>query len=173
MKGYALAMGTVDNNFFERNGKGSTPTGLWSTSYAKKHIGEESYGNYGLIDMDGITGDAKKATAPGKRDGMAIHCGHTTKKGINDDNRLMVTYGCIRIYNSDMKKLVEEYNLLLAKGKIIYVYVEEVDSMSGVYKKYGLVADSKDKKEITVKMQNNSANESNNNFIDNNFCYRL
>ncbi|PWB27972.1 L,D-transpeptidase family protein [Flavobacterium sp. HTF] len=146
LKGYALAMGTVNNNFFERNGKGSTPTGLWSSYYSRTHIGEASYGNHGLIHINGMTGDAKKATAPGKRDGIAIHSGHTTKLGINDNGPLMVTYGCIRIYNTDMKNLVEHYNALKLKGKIINVYVEEVDSMSDVYKKYNLVADPKDKK---------------------------
>jgi len=146
LKGYALAMGTVNNNFFERNGKGSTPTGLWSSSYTKTHIGEASYGDHGLIHLNGMTGDAKKATAPGKRDGIAIHSGHTTKVGINDNGPLMVTYGCVRIYNADMKKIVENYNILKEKGKTINVYVEEVDSMSDVYKKYDLVADPKDKK---------------------------
>lgn len=146
MKGYALAMGTVNNNFFERNGKGSTPTGLWSSSYSKTHIGEASYGDHGLIHINGMTGDAKKATAPGKRDGIAIHSGHTTKVGINDNGPLMVTYGCVRIYNADMKKVVEHYNAIKDKGKTIYVYVEEVDSMDDVYKEYDLVADPKDKK---------------------------
>ncbi|WP_281631991.1 L,D-transpeptidase family protein [Flavobacterium luteolum] len=145
-KGYALAMGTVNNNFFERNGKGSTPTGLWSSSYSKTHIGEASYGDYGLIHIDGMTGDAKKATAPGKRDGIAIHSGHTTKVGINDNGPLMVTYGCIRVYNADMKELVENYNKVKGKGKTIYVYVEEVDSMDDVYKDYDMVVDPKDKR---------------------------
>ncbi|MGN7809525.1 L,D-transpeptidase family protein [Flavobacterium sp. 22076] len=146
LKGYALAMGTVNDNFFERNGKGSTPTGLWSSSYSKTHIGEASYGDNGLIHINGITGDAKKATAPGKRDGIAIHSGHTTKVGINDNGPLMVTYGCVRVYNADMKKLVENYNTIKGKGKTIYVYVEEVDSMDDVYKDYDMVADPKDKK---------------------------
>ncbi|GAA3767911.1 L,D-transpeptidase family protein [Flavobacterium ginsengiterrae] len=146
LKGYALAMGTVNDNFFERNGKGSTPTGLWSSSYSKTHIGEASYGDHGLIHINGMTGDAKKATAPGKRDGIAIHSGHTTKVGINDNGPLMVTYGCVRVYNADMKKLVENYNTIKGKGKTIYVYVEEVDSMDDVYKDYGMVADPKDKK---------------------------
>jgi predicted chitinase len=146
LKGYALAMGTVNDNFFERNGKGSTPTGLWSSSYSKTHIGEASYGDHGLIHISGMTGDAKKATVPGKRDGIAIHSGHTTKVGINDNGPLMVTYGCVRVYNADMKKLVENYNAIKGKGKTIYVYVEEVDSMDDVYKDYGIVADPKDKK---------------------------
>ncbi|EKT3967233.1 hypothetical protein NTJ12_002318 [Flavobacterium psychrophilum] len=146
MKGYALAMGTVDNNFFERNGKGSTPTGLWSSSYTKTHIGEASYGEHGLIHITGLTGDAKKATAPGKRDGIAIHCGHTTKTGINDNGPLMVTYGCVRVYNADMKNLVKHYDDIKNEGKKINVYVEEVDSMNSVYSEYGLVADPKDKK---------------------------
>ncbi|UWY29470.1 hypothetical protein N4T20_05910 [Flavobacterium sp. TR2] len=151
LKGYALAMGTVNNNFFERNGKGSTPTGLWSSSYSKTHIGEASYGDHGLIHINGITGDAKKATAPGKRDGIAIHCGHTTKIGINDNGPLMVTYGCVRVYNADMKKLVENYNTIKGKGKTIYVYVEEVDSMDDVYKDYDIIADPKDNIQRTYK----------------------
>ncbi len=148
MKSYALAMGTTNNAIFIPEGKGSTPKGLWSSWHEKVHIGETSYGDYGLIKVAGLSGDAKTATEKG-RAGIAIHCGHTNgnAKGIyNDDGSLMFTYGCIRVYNSDMKTLVEKYNEVQNRGNKINVYVEEVDSIDSVFSKYDFIADPKDQK---------------------------
>ncbi|AMA50570.1 L,D-transpeptidase family protein [Flavobacterium covae] len=143
-KGYALAMGTKNNAILIPEGKGSTPTGLWSSWYEKVHIGESSYGDYGLIKVSGISGDALKATNKG-RAGIAIHCGHTvgnSKKEYNDNGALMVTYGCVRVYNKDMKELVQNYKS--KSSKKIYVYVEETNDIEKAYEKYGMTSDSKD-----------------------------
>ncbi|MFK7001444.1 L,D-transpeptidase [Flavobacterium oreochromis] len=143
-KGYALAMGTKNNAILIPEGKGSTPTGLWTSWYEKVHTGEASYGDYGLIKIKGIDGDALKATNKG-RAGIAIHCGHTVgneKKEYNDKGALMVTYGCIRVYNSDMKELVKNYKI--QNSKKIYVYLEETLDIESAYKKYGMDPDAKD-----------------------------
>lgn len=139
-------MGTTNNAIMIPEGHGSTPKGLWSSWYEKKHIGEASYGNHGLIKVTGTSGDALTATKNG-RNGIAIHSGHTHGQGkkINDNSYLEYTYGCIRIYNADMKILVEKYTLLKDKGVEINVYVEEVNDIKNVYDEYDFEIDSKDK----------------------------
>lgn len=146
-KCYVLAMGTTNNAIMIPEGHGSTPKGLWSSWYEKVHIGESSYGKHGLIKVTGISGDALTATKKG-RNGIAIHSGHTHKQGntINDNSYLEFTYGCMRVYNADMKTLVETYNKLKNSGKKINIYVEEVSNINKVFKEYDFKIDSKDVK---------------------------
>lgn len=146
-KCYVLAMGTTNNAIMIPEGHGSTPKGLWSSWYEKVHIGESSYGNHGLIKVTGISGDALEATKKG-RSGIAIHSGHTHRQGntINDNSYLEFTYGCMRVYNADMKVLVEQYNKLKNSGKKINLYLEEVTNIKDVYKEYDFEIDSKDVK---------------------------
>ncbi|WP_052705359.1 PAAR-like protein [Flavobacterium sp. 316] len=142
---YVLAYGTGSDKL-KAEGNGATPNGLWSTWYTKTHIGETSYGNHGLIHMTGIEGDALTATNKG-RAGIAIHAGHTVGYGdfINDKGHLMVTFGCLRVYNADIETLVKKYSHY-KETKEIKVYVEEVDDINKVYEFYDIERDPKEPK---------------------------
>lgn len=146
-KTHSLCRGSNANRL-KGGGNGDTPTGRTTTSYSpKRHKGKYSYGNYGLIYLTGDSGEFKKATAKG-RAGIAIHCGHTVgyyKKSLEDKGQLMSTYGCVRVYNDEMKKLGELYTKLKNKGKTIYCYIEDYDGdINDVYTHYGMAKDSKD-----------------------------
>ncbi|MNR66142.1 hypothetical protein D3C85_1894880 [compost metagenome] len=52
----------------------------------------------------------------------------------------------MRIYNADMKILVEKYNKLKNSGKTINVYIEEVGNINDVFKEYDFKVDPKDVK---------------------------
>ena len=57
----------------------------------------------------------------------------------------MSTYGCIRIYNSSMKKLTEIYNEYKNKKYKIYCYIEDYSGdINDVYKHYEMEKDPKD-----------------------------
>ncbi|MFB9076274.1 hypothetical protein ACFFLS_26050 [Flavobacterium procerum] len=148
---YVLGNGTGSDKF-KAEGNGATPNGLWSTWYDKVHAGDVRYGNHGLIKMTGLEGDALTATKNG-RTGIAIHAGHTVNYGkfINDRGELMVTYGCLRVYNADIENLVKKY--LSLKDKKIKVYVEEVDNINEVYQYYDVERDPKERKEKSKNKQ--------------------
>ncbi|GAA4153551.1 hypothetical protein GCM10022217_09430 [Chryseobacterium ginsenosidimutans] len=149
-KCYTLGYGTGGDKL-KPEGKGPIPNGLWSSWYTKTHIGEASYGAHGLIHISGIDGDALTATQNG-REGIAIHAGHTVGehgKQYSDKGYLMVTYGCLRVYNEDIEKLVDLY--LNNSDKKIKVYVEEVEDIFEVYKYYDM---KRDPKEPTIKGRN-------------------
>ncbi len=144
-KTHSLCRGT-NRNRLKAGGNGDTPVGKAATSYDKRHIGDSRYGNHGVIDLSGLTGEFLQATKNG-RNGIAIHCGHTAgyKGQIVDTGKLMNTFGCIRIYNSEMEKLVKLYNELKGKGKKIYCYIEDYEgNISDVYKYYEMEVDPKD-----------------------------
>lgn len=68
------------------------------------------------------------------------------KKSLEDKGRLMSTFGCIRVYNDEMKKLGELYTTLKKEGKVIYCYIEEYDGdIKDVYAHYNIEIDIKDK----------------------------
>ena len=129
---------------------GDTPTGLTSTFWKYKDE-YASYGKYGSIDLTGLgglTGEFEEAQKNG-RDGILIHAGHTVgNKGklFDDRGMLMSTLGCVRVYNADMRRLVNRYNTLQQAGKTIKCYVEDVSSakMDEVFKTYGIERDPKD-----------------------------
>lgn len=148
---YALCKGT-NNDRFTGGGNGDTPTGLCKTSYDARHIGELAYGQYGVIDLTGIDGEFKKANEKG-RTGLLIHCGrgfdikkNRSATDFNDEGcRLLNTRGCIRIYNDEMKKLVNLYKDLKTKKKTIYCYIEDYDGkIEDVFDYYGFDLDIKD-----------------------------
>ncbi len=144
-KTHSLCRGS-NSNRLKAEGNGDTPTGRTTTSYGKRHIGKASYGNHGLIDLVGESGEFLTATKNG-RAGIAIHCGHTSGYSgkIVDTGKLMGTYGCIRIYNAEMEKLVALYTKLKGEGKKIYCYIEDYNGdIKDIYKKYGFSQDPKD-----------------------------
>jgi predicted chitinase len=147
-KTHSLCRGS-NMNRLKAEGKGDTPNGRATTSYnSERHIGELGYGSHGLIYLSGESGEFKIATKNG-RSGIAIHCGHTTGFAdyIDDRGKLMSTYGCIRVYNSEMEKLGKLYNELSKKGKKIYCYIEDYDgSINDVYDYYDMTPDNKDSK---------------------------
>lgn len=145
---HSLCRGSNPNRL-KAAGNGDTPTGRATTNYnPNAHKGEFSYGNYGLIYLEGIDSEFNIATQNG-RAGIAIHSGHTSgyyKKSLEDMGKLMATYGCIRIYNNDMKELVKLYTQLKKQGKRIYCYIEDYNGdIKDVYKHYQFDVDIKDK----------------------------
>lgn len=159
-KTYCLCLGSHDKREIS---EGSTPTGLAKTEYKKNHIGDERYGNHGLIYLygdklnDNENGEFfnvmyNNGNKP-KRDGLAIHAGHTrcangsTEHDITKDTgRLMQTQGCVRVYNEAMKTLVGVYENLIKEGKTIKCYVEDYSgNIDDVFDFYCLDLDFKDK----------------------------
>lgn len=159
-KTYCLCRGS--NRTREKN-EGDTPIGLARTKYLKKHIGEERYGNHGCIYLFGeklnekVNGEFydvmyNNGKNP-KRDGLAIHAGHTrlsdgkTEHDVTKDTgRLMQTQGCIRVYNAEMEKLVSVYETLEKEGKTVKCYVENYSGdITDVFDYYCLDLDFKDK----------------------------
>lgn len=147
-KTHSLCRG-ANSNRLKAGGNGDTPTGRATTWYnSKAHNGKYSYGNYGLIYLEGNSGEFLTATKNG-RDGIAIHAGHTRgyfNKSLEDKGALMGTFGCIRVYNEEMKKLGEIYQELKKQGKVIYCYIEDyAGNIKDVYSYYGMNVYIKDK----------------------------
>ena len=143
---------STSGNRLKKEGKGDTPTGKTRTTYSPKaHKGSLSFGNHGLIYLDGIQGEFLTASRNG-RAGIAIHSGHTYgfPKEISDKGMLMSTYGCVRVYNSAMEELGKLYLKLAKAGKKIFCYIEDYSGDIGdVYTFYEFKRDKKDKKRST------------------------
>lgn len=106
-----------------------------------------SFGNHGVIRLSPKEGDALNASS---RSGILIHCGHTMgyPNETSDKGALMVTHGCIRVYNSDMPIITELFSNCLNANKNVFIYIEEVspENLNQVFVDYGTVADPKDLK---------------------------
>ena len=146
-KCYALALGTGGEDRYTNGGYGNVPNGLWNAGLELKtaNVGV-SFGNHGVIRLSPKAGDALNASS---RSGILIHCGHTMgdgKKGLTDNGALMVTHGCIRVYNADMPQITKHFSDCLASNKKVFVYIEEVNpnSLNQLFADYGTVADPKD-----------------------------
>lgn len=145
-KTHSLCRGKNENRL-KAAGEGDTPTGKASTNYENVYTTDYSYGQYGIIRLNGLTGEFLESKKRG-RSGLLIHCGHTIgyDKTFSDNGYLMSTHGCIRVYNAEMEKLVKLYKELKEKGKKIYCYIEDYDGdITNVYKYYGMEVDPKDK----------------------------
>lgn len=159
-KTYCLCRGS---NRARKKNEGDTPVGLARTNYLKAHVGDERYGNHGCIYLYGEKLNEKlngefydvmynNGKNP-KRDGLAIHAGHTRlpdgkaeRDVTKDTGRLMQTQGCIRVYNAEMKKLVSVYETLKKEGKTVKCYVENYSGdITDVFDYYCLDLDFKDK----------------------------
>ncbi|KAF2081593.1 hypothetical protein [Flavobacterium sharifuzzamanii] len=146
-KCYALALGTGGEDRYTNGGFGNVPNGLWNAGLELKtaNVGV-SFGNHGVIRLSPKAGDALKASA---RSGILIHCGHTIgdgKTGLTDNGALMVTHGCIRVYNADMPEITKHFSNCLSSNKKVFVYVEEVNpnSLNQLFTDYETIADPKD-----------------------------
>lgn len=146
-KCYVLGLGTGGEDRYTNGGYGNVPNGLWNTKLEldTPNTGV-SFGNHGVIRLSPEAGDALKASS---RSGILLHCGHTMgdgKKGLTDNGPLMVTHGCLRVYNADMPKITKIYSELTAKGKKIQIYIEEVspEKIKDMFSFYGTVPDPKD-----------------------------
>ncbi|WP_374464518.1 hypothetical protein [Chryseobacterium sp.] len=152
-KCYVLGLGTGGEDRYTNGGYGNVPNGLWKT---KQELNEPnangqpypnsgvSFGNHGTIRLSPKAGDALNAS---KRSGILLHCGHTIgdgKKGLTDNGPLMVTHGCLRVYNKDMPIIQKIYTEQAKKGKTIYIYVEETTDLKAMFTNYGTVPDPKD-----------------------------
>ncbi|MBF0249946.1 MAG: L,D-transpeptidase [Alphaproteobacteria bacterium] len=79
---------------------GDTPTGLYRPTWISRYIARHrTFGHHAIL-LEGQTGDALKAAQNG-RTGLAIHGGR-------GDDKLMATYGCIRMFDRDIAMLAEE-----------------------------------------------------------------
>lgn len=146
-KCYVLGLGTGGEDRYTNGGYGNVPNGLWNTKLEldTPNTGV-SFGNHGVIRLSPEAGDALKANS---RSGILLHCGHTIgdgKKGLTDNGPLMVTHGCLRVYNADMPQITKIYSELIAKGKKIQIYIEEVspEKLKDMFSFYGTVPDPKD-----------------------------
>ncbi|WP_343642262.1 hypothetical protein [Chryseobacterium sp.] len=152
-KCYVLGLGTGGEDRYTNGGYGNVPNGLWKT---KQELNEPnangqpypnsgvSFGNHGTIRLSPKAGDALNAS---NRSGILLHCGHTIgdgKKGLTDNGPLMVTHGCLRVYNKDMPIIQKIYTEQAKKGKTIYIYVEETTDLKAMFTNYGTVPDPKD-----------------------------
>lgn len=91
---------------------GDTPTGGYQITEIIKvgdgtHYAARSYGTHGALRLSPVSGDAKTANDVGGRTGLLIHGGAPGPQG-----RLRPTNGCIRLSNTDMKRLLDELFLL-------------------------------------------------------------
>jgi predicted chitinase len=146
-KCYALALGTGGEDRYTNGGFGNVPNGLWNAGLELKtaNVGV-SFGNHGVIRLSPKAGDALKASS---RSGILIHCGHTIgdgRTGLTDNGALMVTHGCIRVYNADMPEITKHFSNCLSSNKKVIVYVEEVspNNLNQLFTDYGTIADPKD-----------------------------
>jgi hypothetical protein len=84
---------------------GDTPTGTFQCMLGKAgQLTQQlthSYGPYGWISLDPQTGQALQAKQNG-RFGLLIHGGD-----LNAQGRLRPTFGCIRMFNPDLGKLLQ------------------------------------------------------------------
>ena len=147
-KTHSLCRGTGGRNRLNKDA--DTPIGKAKTQYEPDNGKKNtlSYGKHGVIRLTGIEGEFLKARNKG-RSGLLIHSGHTMGHGgvVSDDGQLMITQGCIRVYNSAMEQLAIEYEELIEKGKEIYCYVENYDgNIEDVYHYFNFEIDEKDKK---------------------------
>lgn len=100
--------GKADNQQAAKNGNptrnptrpyGDTPAGVYMPSRVTRYDPpHKTFGKYAIL-LEGEAGDALKARENG-RSGLAIHGGR-------GDGRLIATYGCIRVRDSDMQRLVD------------------------------------------------------------------
>lgn len=93
----------ADNNNPSRDPKklyGDTPTGTYKSSVDSINLPLKTYGPYKTIKLEPISGDALVAKNNG-RSGILIHGG-----AAGSGNKLRPTYGCVRVYNDDMKLLL-------------------------------------------------------------------
>ena len=148
-KCYTLGRGS-DRDRLKASGNGDTPTGKCSTTYSKSHIGDPRFGNHGLIRLTGVSGEFLKATQNGRAD-IAIHAGHTAghKGVIADKGRLMSTFGCLRVYNADMREIVRICSERENKGHVVFCYVEDADDINAVFSEYKKIPDPEDAGRIT------------------------
>ena len=152
-KCYVLGLGTGGEDRYTNGGYGNVPNGLWKTKqelnvtnangqpYPNSGV---SFGNHGTIRLSPKAGDALNASS---RSGILLHCGHTIgdgKTGLTDNGALMVTHGCLRVYNKDMPIIQKIYTEQAKKGKTIYIYVEETADLKAMFTNYGTVPDPKD-----------------------------
>lgn len=152
-KCYVLGLGTGGEDRYTNGGYGNVPNGLWNTkqelnipnlkgqAYPNSGV---SFGNHGTIRLSPKAGDALNAS---KRSGILLHSGHTMgdgKKGLSDNGPLMVTHGCLRVYNKDMSIIQKKYSEQIAKGRKVYIYVEETNNLNNMFDFYGTTADPKD-----------------------------
>ncbi|MDW9381889.1 hypothetical protein [Chryseobacterium sp. JV558] len=152
-KCYVLGLGTGGEDRYTNGGYGNVPNGLWKTKqelnvpnvngqpYPNSGV---SFGNHGTIRLSPKAGDALNASS---RSGILLHCGHTIgdgKTGLTDNGALMVTHGCLRVYNKDMPIIQKIYTEQAKKGKTIYIYVEETTDLKAMFTNYGTVPDPKD-----------------------------
>ncbi|MCA9805817.1 MAG: glucosaminidase domain-containing protein [Cyanobacteria bacterium HKST-UBA02] len=104
------ALGKADNKAAITNGNpkrnpikpfGDTPTGLYELSITDPLTPQESYGPNSTLRMTPVSGQALKAKLNGRR-GLLIHGGLP-----GAGRRLRSTHGCVRLFNEDMKLLLD------------------------------------------------------------------
>jgi hypothetical protein len=97
---------------------GDTPTGTWTARLGVIQREARTYGPYAVIMLWPESGQAKEAyEPPNPRSGIWIHGGD-----LNSNRQLRPTFGCIRVSNETMARLVE---LLNQNGRIATLETKE------------------------------------------------
>lgn len=109
----APCLGKSDNQKAADNGNptrdptrpwGDTPTGMYRSAKVRRFDPEHvTLGPY-AIKLDGVSGQALEAVKGGRTE-LYIHATRTNDAGRGED-RLIPTYGCLRLEDDDMKALV-------------------------------------------------------------------
>lgn len=94
-----------------------TPTGVYAATVVGAGTPTSTYGSYKRVSMDPTSGNALKAKQNG-RSGIMIHGGNLTTNRNATWYPLNPTYGCIRISNSDQKKLIDTIASAGGSGKV-------------------------------------------------------
>jgi len=76
---------------------GDTPLGDYAPTRLIRFAEPHRRLGWGWIPLEGAAGDARTARVAGKRTGLGIHAGR--------GERLMATYGCLRLRQSDFDSL--------------------------------------------------------------------
>lgn len=117
-------LGKADNAAAKRQGNpqrdplkqyGDTPPGVYIGTLGMTYKGR-TYGEFPVIMLSPVSGDALRAQKEGGRSGLWIHGGELR------NGELRPTYGCIRVDDSTQKILVD---LLKGAGNRCEVVVEE------------------------------------------------
>lgn len=117
-------LGKADNAAAKRQGNpqrdplkqyGDTPTGVYIGTLGVTYKGR-TYGEFPVIMLSPVSGDALRAQDKGGRSGLWIHGGDPR------NGELRPTHGCVRVDDSTQKILVE---LLKASGNRCEVVVKE------------------------------------------------
>ncbi len=109
---YIECLGKSESNASMYQSFGNTPTGEYTGYLYGPASPSSSYGPYKVVNMTGVSG---AIVASGRSD-IWIHGGNPITDTTNSHYPLRVTYGCVRITNSDQSTLQNIISNLVSNG---------------------------------------------------------